>query len=447
MKRILLLLCTLCYFYSANAQPGFTIEIEPYSIKELPPLHAYAFAEHDGKWLIIGGRTGNINEPSYLNFDLMVIDPITEEFWQYPLEYVGAVLEEAEHLGNCYAAHYQDEQYLYIAGGMGYSVHSEAFGPFPLLTIVDIPKTMNAIINKKRMSGCFKQIQDEAFRRQDAFLTKINNRFYLAGGRQVSGAYDDQGDLNIQTDLSNYVFSFLINEEWRIVGGKTMNYDKEFESALASFAPQIFPDGQQGLTVFLNNPEEHEGAVEWMNIFNFGYSTYKDTSTQLAPYHSTVIPVYDSDQKQMHTLFIGGCDDYFCDDKSGYTPEVIDKYEDFVRDENGTISLTNTQMDAFMARGRDAKFILNEDVPHYNNKVIDLQKITTDRKLIGYIYGGATAPGMMMFDDGTMLDTPLNQLFKVYISKTYNGDTLGWKPLSLKKPFYSIQIPFRKEEN
>lgn len=57
------ILTTIALLFSAlllHAQSGFNLEIEPYGIAELPPIHANAFAQHDSKWLIIGGRTGEI---------------------------------------------------------------------------------------------------------------------------------------------------------------------------------------------------------------------------------------------------------------------------------------------------------------------------------------------------------------------------------------------------
>ena len=295
--RILITIFLLFTVIFTNAQSGFNLEIEPYGIAELPPIHAHAFAQHDGKWLIIGGRTGEIDQPSYLNYDLIVIDPVTEDYWLYPLEWTGAALEFPDHLGNCYAAHFQEGSHLYIVGGMGYSMDSEAFGPFPIMTIVDVPKTIQAIINSDPMEDCFFQIENEGFKKQDALLTKIGDRFYLAGGRQFFGGFDEEGDLLVDFDVSSEVFSFLLKETkngWEIKSEKTLDYKDDFETAIASYAPQIFPDGESGISVFLNNQEEEPSNLAWMNLFSFGYSTYVDTTMNIANYHSTIIPIYDA---------------------------------------------------------------------------------------------------------------------------------------------------------
>lgn len=447
INRILTTLVLLSTVLFLHAQNGFNLEIEAYGIEELPAIHANAFAQYDGKWLIIGGRTGELDQPSYLNYDLMVIDPVTEDYWVYPLEWTGAALEFPDHLGNCNAAHFQEGSYLYIAGGMGYNMDSEAFGPFPTLTIVDVPKTIQAIINSEPMDNCFFQIENEGLKKQDALLTKIGERFYLAGGRQIFGGFDEEGELSIDSNNSNDVFSFLLKKEnttWKIASEKTIDYKGEFESTLATYVPQIFPDGEAGISIFLNNLEDPKSKkLMWMNLFDFGYSTYVDTTMNIANYHSTIIPIYDAAANRMHSIFIGGCDEFFCSSKDEYSPEKVAHYESFVRDEEGNVTATRSQMDAFMAKGRDAQFILNQNIPQYQNKVINLEKITGERQLIGYIYGGATAPGMMLSDDGSVLDTPSNQLFKVFITKTNKDAILGWQPVGEKEPAYQIYIPLR----
>ena len=41
--------------------------------------------------------------------------------------------------------------------------------------------------------------------------------------------------------------------------------------------------------------------------------------------------------------------------------------------------------------GAGAEFIPNLDFPHFNNEVFKLDNVTTERVLIGYIYGGISS--------------------------------------------------------
>ena len=233
------------------------------------------------------------------------------------------------------------------------------------------------------------------------------------------------------------------NGDWEITSERSLEYKEGFENAIVDPATQIFPDDEQGLTMFLNKPEDGNGQLNWMNIFEFGYSTYVNTEANLAHFHSTVIPVFDTENKKMHTLFVGGCDEYSCSSKADYAPEEIYGYDEFIRYENGDTKVSRSGMDAFMARGRDAQFILNDKIKHDKSSVVDLQKIGKERQLIGYIYGGATAPGMMMRNDGSVWDTPVNQLFKVYLTKTKSKNPLGWLHSKTDRSNYVVYVPLK----
>jgi hypothetical protein len=62
LKNIFLLLL-LTYFQSSIAQTTFEYDVvlTPKTVSGLPGLHSYAFGQHNGKWLIIGGRKDRIH--------------------------------------------------------------------------------------------------------------------------------------------------------------------------------------------------------------------------------------------------------------------------------------------------------------------------------------------------------------------------------------------------
>ena len=63
MNRIKILAILLIAFTSqGNAQTApFHIAIEPMNISGLGGLQAYAWGQHNGKWLIIGGRLDGLH--------------------------------------------------------------------------------------------------------------------------------------------------------------------------------------------------------------------------------------------------------------------------------------------------------------------------------------------------------------------------------------------------
>ncbi|MBK8980760.1 MAG: hypothetical protein IPM38_00180 [Ignavibacteria bacterium] len=60
--------------------------------------------------------------------------------------------------------------------------------------------------------------------------------------------------------------------------------------------------------------------------------------------------------------------------------------------------------------GTNAKFILNRNIPHYDNEVIKLNQLT-QRTFAGYIFGGIKAE---LPNNGP--STPSDYIFKVYIN-------------------------------
>ncbi len=72
---------------------NFSVKLEPVIISDLPGLHSYAIAQHDGKWLVIGGRKDGMHakQPfnafpsSQNNTEIYVIDVISQQFWSASL--------------------------------------------------------------------------------------------------------------------------------------------------------------------------------------------------------------------------------------------------------------------------------------------------------------------------------------------------------------------------
>ena len=71
----------LLYNFNITAQSPFeyAVHIDSIQIPGLPGLHSYAFAEHDGKWLIIGGRTDGLHpRQPFASFPVTIYDVVPE---------------------------------------------------------------------------------------------------------------------------------------------------------------------------------------------------------------------------------------------------------------------------------------------------------------------------------------------------------------------------------
>ena len=128
MNKIYIIVMLLIAFASkSNAQTApFQIVLEPMNIIGLGGLQAFAWGQHDGKWLIIGGRLDGLHRRQpFAAFDaaghnnqLIVVDPIAQQKWSAPLSSLPIGLQEQ--LSSTNMEFFQQGDYLYLAGGYGY---------------------------------------------------------------------------------------------------------------------------------------------------------------------------------------------------------------------------------------------------------------------------------------------------------------------------------------
>ena len=202
-RLIFLTILMIAYSHQNYAQTvPFQIGIEPMSISNLGGLQSYAWGQHDGKWLIIGGRLDGLHRRQpFAAFDiaghnnqLIVIDPVARQKWSAPLSSLPYSIQEQ--LSSTNMEFYQEGEYLYVIGGYGYSNTFNNHITYPNLTGIKVPDVINAIINNISFTTYFRQIEDMMFAVTGGYLNKINNTFYLTGGQKFIGRYNPMGPNN-----------------------------------------------------------------------------------------------------------------------------------------------------------------------------------------------------------------------------------------------------------
>lgn len=151
-KLILTLLSIFLSPFGFSQSFNYTTLLTPVQIQGFPGLHSYAYAQHNGKWLIIGGRKEGIHARQPFasfpatknNTDIYVVDIISRQFWQAPLENLPATLKEQ--LSSTNINFYQQDDTLYLVGGYGYSASAADHITFPNLTTLIVSKVINEVI-------------------------------------------------------------------------------------------------------------------------------------------------------------------------------------------------------------------------------------------------------------------------------------------------------------
>ncbi|MCC6413263.1 MAG: T9SS type A sorting domain-containing protein [Saprospiraceae bacterium] len=436
MKYILISLFVLGAAFSATAQTSpFQIHLEPMNITGVGGLQAYAFGQHDGKWLIIGGRLDGLHRRQpFATFDIAghnnviwVIDPVAQQKWTAPISSLPVPIQEQMRSTNM--QFFQEGDVLYITGGYGYSETAGDHITYDKLTAINVPATIDAIVNGTAFATHFRQVADGRFAVTGGHLLKIYDTYYLVGGQYFEGRYNPMGPAHgpgfIQ-QYTNQIRKFNINDDGTTLAithlpaaTDTVNLHRRDYNVV----PQIMPNGEEGATAF-SGVFQIVADLPYLNCVNIdssGYAVNNAFSQYYNHYHCAYLPMYSEDDNAMHTVFFGGIAQFY--DSLGIL--VQDNNVPFVK----TIARVTRNADGVMAEyklpvdmpallGASAEFIPQENLPSFANGVLKLDEIDADSTLVGYIYGGiaSSAPNIFWINTGGE-SSATSQIFKVYVVK------------------------------
>ena len=431
-----MLLMSFIYVQSVFAQQSpFNIALEALTIPELGGLQSYAYAQHDGKWLIIGGRLDGLHRRQpFASFDiaghntqLFVIDPVNLKKWSASLNTLPKSLQEQ--LSSTNMEFYQNDDYLYLLGGYGYSATAGDHTTFDYLTAIDVPKTIKAIIDNQSFTGYFRQIQDKQFQVTGGYLEKIYDAYYLVGGQKFIGRYNPMGPDHgpgFTQEYTNQIRKFSIDDNGsnlNIKHLKTITDTNHLHRRDYNVSPQIMPDETEGLTAF-SGVFQKNVDLPYLNCVNIDSATYKvnNAFTQYYNhYHCANFSAYSKSQNQMHTVFFGGIAQYY--DSGGILVQnnnvpFVKTIARVSRNSSGVMQEFKLPVEMPSLLGAGSEFILDKNLSSYKNGVIKLDDLSADTTTLGYIYGGISSSGPNIFwiNDGTQ-STASNTLFKVKLIK------------------------------
>ena len=452
--KISLLFVALILTLNTWAQPfKYRVDMEAVNVNGFPGLHSYAFAQHNGKWLLIGGRTDGLHarQPfasfpvSNSNTDIFVIDIDSKNIWSASVNTLPTGIKEQLQSSNMNFYQYGDT--LYLIGGYAYSQTAADHITFDALTSVQVSTLINDIVNGNSISGNFKQINNANFAVTGGQLGMIGNTFYLVGGHQFDGRYNPMGHNTYTQTYSNQIRKFRINNK-----GIQLSYSNYAAVTDAlnlhrrdyNLVPQIFPDGSEGYTI---SSGVFQTAADLpylypVDIKQSGITPITSFNQYLSNYHCATLSLYDSLNNEMHNLFFGGMSQYYYSNDS----LIQDNNVPFVktisrlsRDANGNLHEFQLSEEMPDLVGASAEFILNEDLPHYGSEIIKLDKINEDSILAGYIVGGIYSPALNPFNgNNTSVTTADENIYKVWLIKDEYASS---QPIAGQHPYDMTIFP------
>lgn len=289
----------LCSLLSFSQTAPFNIVIEPVNISGVGGLQAYAYAQHNGKWLIIGGRLDGLHRRQpFAAFDvagnnnqLIVIDPVSKQKWSAPLTSLSVGLQE--HLSSTNMEYHQSGKYLYIVGGYGYNTAAGSRKTFDYLTAVDVPAVMDAVVAGTAFNAYFRQITDAKFAVTGGHLKKINNTYYLVCGNKFDGNYNPMGGATYTQVYTDAIRKFKLTDDGTNI---TVTHFPEITDAANlhrrdyNAVAQILPDGSEGITAFSGvfQPAADLPFLNSVTIDSTGYAVNSAFQQYYNHYHCAV---------------------------------------------------------------------------------------------------------------------------------------------------------------
>ncbi len=436
---LIMAICSLGAETAGRLQPNLPFVIEAAEnvaarFPGAPRLQSYAWAEWDGKWILLAGRTGGYHGVGAAEADfpraasndrIWVIDPGTggsARTYSFPVAQLPASLAAVKDQWlSSNSLFFQDKATLYLAGG--YGVNSEGkWVTYPIISSVNLPSLIMGVIKgQDTFSKTISWTASPLVQSAGGELLKLDDgMFYLAGGHVFTGTYREFEGGNEQstaTASQTYLGEIRKLKITRQAGSRLSvslaeRYaDPQFARRDMNGGFVILPDGHSlGAAVY--------GGVFTRDQLSFPRPIYWDAASapredafeqKMSAYTCAKMQMFDPDSKTMYSTFFGGISRWTWDDqKRDFTqaPVVGDKtnpvYFDGLPwiDQISTLVQRGQESAEFVQPaklggyiGANAAFLpvaglkrIREDADLY-----DLAALRGKRTLIGYVYGGIRA--------------------------------------------------------
>lgn len=420
---------TISPIYPSDSLP-FQVSVETYF--SLPQgLHSYVFGVHEGKWLLLAGRTNglhgfdnNVNNfpPNKQNTTVFVIDPETQEVWSKSLldASSGLTQNQVDTLSVVSAQSYFVRNTLYVTGGYGVDTATGQMGTKAVLTAIDIPGLIHWVVNPHKEETAaqhIRQISHPWVQVTGGYMAQVNDHLLtlLIFGQNFDGLYT----VNSNGNYTQQVRPFRIIDNGKdlyIETAKAEAPNPNYRRRDLNVVPTISKDSKG---------RYHESFVAFSGVFTIpggawtvpviirpNGSTFmanpNDPSTfkqGMNNYTCPTIGLFSKKTRDMYVVILGGITFGFfqggvfsTDDELPFTNQIttvkIDPQGSFtqfiMKNEYPLILSTFSNPGNQLLFGAGGQFFPVEGLPTYSNGVFRLEKLEKAKSpvLLGYIVGG-----------------------------------------------------------
>jgi hypothetical protein len=431
--RFLSILILVIIYPVSKAQPqpvDFPIELESRTISGLPSLHSFSWAQLDGKWLIMSGRTNGLHgfQPPLAfptanqNQNILLVNPSNSSVTSVGVSTLPIAI--AEQISSSNLEFHQDGNRLVLIGGYGFSTSENVYKTFPSLISIDLAGLIQAIEANQPISPYFTQISDERMAVCGGYLGHIGNTYYLTFGHRFDGRYNPFNGGSYTQTYTDEIRFFTLSGEGNSLS--IADYDAWWDQAHFhrrdfNLVPQINQNGSLGFTAFTGVFQRDVNLPHRTSV-HFSPTDYTVDSTfhqLLNQYHTAYLPIHSANDSTMQTLFFGGIGEYYVNTNGQLVHDTLVPFTKTISMvTNSPTGLSEGWLPVQMPQfaGASAAFIPDLSAPFDINLILQRDQLPSGRIHVGTIVGGivSDSPNTFMQSSGTTQAS--NQLIDVYIN-------------------------------
>lgn len=397
----------------------FDLTLNPVEVEGFPGVQSFAFGQHEGKWLLVGGRVDGLHrrqpwaafDEAGRNGQLMVVDPVAGTSWTSNLD--GLSEEITLQLSSTNMEFIQEGETLYCLGGYGYSTLEQDHTTFDMLTAIHLPTVIDAVVEGQELSEGFRSVSDAAFEVTGGKLLKIGEVFHLLGGQKFEGRYNPMGPdfgPGFFQEYTDAVRRFTLEDNGETIAITHLEPFEDSEHLHRrdyNALPQIMPDGSEGITLFSGvfQPETDLPFLYPVDVSADDYTPQESFLQYFNHYHCASVSLTSLVNANSFNLFFGGMARYYYDDGLVEDDNVpfVKSIASVSRDASGLLAeeLLGVEMPGLLGAG--SEFIPNPDIAVLSNGVMNMDQWPEGEFILGYVCGGieSTSENIFFTNDGT----------------------------------------------
>lgn len=407
-KKYIILFIVLWPQFILSQVQQFTVAVtDTATLLSMPAVHSAAYGIYDGRWFIIGGRINGLHgftppngfKPNGVNSTIYMVNPFNDTRKE---RHVLQNITDTTLLDALQAAFYQfaqNDSMLYITGGYGLLTDSTDNHTLSTLVAVNLKQLKSALENNTSIAPCFRVLEDALFKVCGGNMYRTDSLYHIVFGHDFNRSYSVNDTLGFFTQqYTNAIRSFVINDDGVNLSISSINIITDsinFHRRDYNLVPQIFPDGTLGQTAF-SGVFQYYSRQPYLNCVNIkptSYEVINNFNQNLSQYASGFMPVYNSADNKMSTVFFGGMSLYTYDASTNAL--LVDSLVPFVptiskvvrhADSSLTEYVNPTEMPSLI--GTNSFFIVDDTIPTFANGIINLNALPYGTTRVGSIIGG-----------------------------------------------------------